>query len=373
MIHLHLSKYNGNNQKLHRVFIRIVETAGLLLLFDTLSRFEGRPGTVFPLLSHTGSFFVFLLSPLLPSFWFLYVDYQIARKNKNHVPAHVVMLAVNIVNAVIVMFTPFTGWYYFIDAGNVYHRGPLFFLSPTMAIALLLAAALLIVRNRAKIDAKYYRSLVFFAVPPFIGIFLNIRFYGFPVMLCCVTFSILVVFLNIQSRGMFTDYLTGVNNRMKLDVYLKEKIETSTAKKTFSAILLDIDNFKAINDTYGHDVGDEALAATVSLLKKCLRSEDFIARYGGDEFCIVLNISNKHSLKKTVSRISDAAFWYNQSSGRPYKLSFSMGCAVYDYRIRLTPDSFIKKLDRLMYQEKKENKDGGQKNSDQNTLYWSVK
>lgn len=69
-------------------------------------------------------------------------------------------------------------------------------------------------------------------------------------MLNGVVLSSLIVFLNIQNQNMHIDYLTVVNNRKKLEIYLKEKISTITENKTFSAIMIDLNDFKSINDTF---------------------------------------------------------------------------------------------------------------------------
>ncbi|MDD2216002.1 MAG: GGDEF domain-containing protein, partial [Eubacteriales bacterium] len=172
-----------------------------------------------------------------------------------------------------------------------------------------------------------------------------------------VVISILIAFLYIQNQDMHTDFLTGVNNRKKLEAYLKKKINKSNENKTFSAILLDINNFKSINDTFGHDMGDDALETAVKLLKSCLRSTDFIARFGGDEFVIILDVSNKDDLEVTVCRINSCVGEFNQSNSKPYKLGFSMGYAVYDYHSHMNIKEFKKQIDILMYQNKRANKE----------------
>ena len=156
---------------------------------------------------------------------------------------------------------------------------------------------------------------------------------------------------------MHTDYLTGVNNRKKLETYLKERINSSTKKKTFSAILIDLDNFKYVNDAFGHDMGDNALETSAKLLKSCIRSNDFIARFGGDEFCIVLDVSDRDNLEKTVCRINDCIEKYNESGIQPYKLGFSMGYDVYDYHSHMKVEEFQKHIDMLMYENKRANKE----------------
>jgi diguanylate cyclase (GGDEF)-like protein len=104
--------------------------------------------------------------------------------------------------------------------------------------------------------------------------------------------------IKYQNRSIHIDYLTGLNNRKKLDVYLNEKILLSTESNSFSLIVVDINNFKAINDLHGQTVGDDALEVFAGLLKNCLRTTDFIARYGGDEFVIILSFKSKGSYSK---------------------------------------------------------------------------
>lgn len=138
---------------------------------------------------------------------------------------------------------------------------------------------------------------------------------------------------------------------------MKEKISTSTDNKTFSAILLDLNNFKTINDTFGHDMGDYVLETSVKLLKSCLRSIDFIARFGGDEFYIILDVSNSDDLEATVCRINGCIEKYNERGAMPFKLGFSMGYAVYDYQSCMKVEEFQKQIDILMYENKRANKE----------------
>ncbi|MPN40503.1 Response regulator PleD [bioreactor metagenome] len=170
-----------------------------------------------------------------------------------------------------------------------------------------------------------------------------------------MTLSLLIVYFYIQDVGLNTDYLTGVFNRRLLDYYLQEKIKSSTKQKTFSAILIDLDDFKQINDTYGHDAGDKTLQEFVKLLRSGLRSTDFIARFGGDEFYVILDISDKITLEEVVQRIRDAAGGARLSQGiRP--IDFSMGYDIYDSASGMTAEDFKQHIDQLMYDEKKRKK-----------------
>ncbi len=206
-----------------------------------------------------------------------------------------------------VVLSQFYGWYYYIDSNNIYHRGPLFLLAGSFTVVLILIALIIIIANPRKIKKKHFFSLMFFCVPPLMCIILQVFFYGVSLMLNSVVLSQLVIFINIQNRDIYIDYLTGVNNRKMLDLHLMNKISASTGEKTFSAIMIDLDNFKNINDNYGHDEGDRALQNISTILKNCISSNDFIARYGGDEFCIVLETSDRANLEEIICRVNESA------------------------------------------------------------------
>jgi diguanylate cyclase (GGDEF)-like protein len=178
-------------------------------------------------------------------------------------------------------------------------------------------------------------------------------FYGVSYNWTGMMLSLLIIYFNIQNRSLNTDYLTGVYNRRQLDEYINAKIRNSMEGKSFSAILIDIDEFKSINDRFGHETGDEALKDAVSILRKSLRLNDLIARFGGDEFVVILDISSREMLEQAVKRIADNVEDFNNDSQKPYKISFSMGYDVYDVNSKLKPDDFFNHIDMLMYNNKK--------------------
>lgn len=339
-----------------KLYMMMLYSTIFMLIIDIFSRFDGKPNTIYPIINRFGNLLIFMTSPVLSSIWLLYVHFQVFHHEDKTNQLTYKLVFINIVNAIILMVSQFYGWFFYIDANNIYHRGPLFLLPAFLTITLMLVAFLIILKNRGKLEKKYFFSLMFFAFPPLIGIVLQIKFYGFSLILNSVVPSMLVLFLNIQNHNIYSDYLTGVNNRKSLDRYLEKKISASTPNKSFSAILLDLDNFKAINDNYGHDMGDNALETTAKLLKSCLRSNDLIARYGGDEFFIVLDVSKKKDLEIMVKRINNCFEKYNESSSEPYKILFSSGCAVYDYNSHMKSEEFQKYVDVLMYEDKQKHK-----------------
>jgi diguanylate cyclase (GGDEF)-like protein len=116
--------------------------------------------------------------------------------------------------------------------------------------------------------------------------------------------------------------------------------------------MLDIDNFKKINDTYGHVEGDRAIVLAADLLLKSIRRGDFVSRYGGDEFLIVLEQCSETTPLRVIRRIRENAQKFNHDNALPYAIEFSMGYKVYSTLRGLTSSQIFSGIDELMYQNK---------------------
>ena len=153
-----------------------------------------------------------------------------------------------------------------------------------------------------------------------------------------------------------TDMLTGLSNRR--DMYQKIKYETDRFERNenpFTILMGDIDNFKKINDTYGHDAGDIVLKTISSLMLSFMRKQDIVGRWGGEEFLLLLPETNLEGGKKIAeklrARIKNEIIHYK---GHDIKISITIGLSLYD-RIHDVNES-IKEADKAMYFGKIRNK-----------------
>ncbi len=305
------------------------------------------------LAAHAVNWLGYTLDPLVGLFWLYYV---ILRTNTNHPsPAKRWLLwlqPIIVTNLILVTMNLWTGWFYSIDEFGYYHRGPYLPVHTILSYFSLLTSFLHLVLHRKQVKRGHLFTMISFTLLPMVGMVMQYYHYGVLTIWPCITLGLLLVQLNMQNQLLQIDHLTGVYNRRQLDRYLAYRVENAL-EHPFAAILLDVDNFKTINDTLGHPEGDAALCSTVRILQSCLRRNDFIARYGGDEFVLLLqDCPSDHCLQEVVNRISDALISYNNCEQPTIPLSVSMGYALYDPQSTPSADHYLRLLDSLMYKSK---------------------
>jgi len=153
-----------------------------------------------------------------------------------------------------------------------------------------------------------------------------------------------------------TDPLTGLYNRRYFMETLDKEFQRIRRKDgTLSLIILDLDHFKSINDTFGHQQGDEVLVEVALQMQKHLRSYDIAARYGGEEFIAVLPESSREETMQAAERLraSVAALGFSGNSGQHAVVTISIGVAVFPSPKVDCIDSLIRQADEALYQAKR--------------------
>lgn len=151
-----------------------------------------------------------------------------------------------------------------------------------------------------------------------------------------------------------TDFLTGLNNRRSLFLYLDEMKNCPQ----MTVITLDLDNFKQVNDMYGHKEGDRALIETASLLKECF-PEDFVARLGGDEFIVAQSRSaTEEELRAEISNMMERMITYYRSDDKFSRVTVSAGAAysMAGEGMYHEIENLIQHSDKALYQAKESGK-----------------
>ena len=175
-------------------------------------------------------------------------------------------------------------------------------------------------------------------------------FYGVSLIWICAVLSLLMIFVNFQNRQITTDVLTGLNNRYQFNRYLARTVGNARENVQHSLILIDIDQFKQINDRYGHLNGDKALMIVSDILQKSSADTDaFLSRFGGDEFTIICKTI---CVKPLINQIERTIAAFNQSKKETFFLSLSIGRADLEGGTTKDPDDLISRADKDMYQKK---------------------
>jgi diguanylate cyclase (GGDEF)-like protein len=154
-----------------------------------------------------------------------------------------------------------------------------------------------------------------------------------------------------------TDELTGLLNRRGFFAIAQQQLKVAKrVKGKLALVFADMDDFKSINDKWGHQKGDEALAATADIFKRSFRDSDLIARISGDEFALLLLDTHEDNFGIIFRRLQDNIDAFNVRSGGVLFLSLSIGMALFDYTRPCSIDELLQLADKRMYDQKNQKK-----------------
>lgn len=154
------------------------------------------------------------------------------------------------------------------------------------------------------------------------------------------------------------DELTKISNRRGFLSLAQHTLKLSTRQDIPTSLaFIDLNNFKPINDNYGHAEGDKALIAFTELMKSSFRETDLFARLGGDEFVVLFSNASSKFATEAMNRFSKSLEEFNQKANRGYSISFSYGIVEFDPEKHDSIDALLTEGDTLMYECKKQRKD----------------
>jgi diguanylate cyclase (GGDEF)-like protein len=157
-----------------------------------------------------------------------------------------------------------------------------------------------------------------------------------------------------------TDDLTGLGNRRGIAQVGPALITVAgRGEKYLTLVFLDLDDLKAINDTFGHPEGDRVLRDVARILVRCVRDSDYVARVGGDEFCVLLTGAEPGFDEVVIDRLRKAVANDVELAARPYRVGVSLGVARLGPGAQGSIDILLEEADEAMYVEKARKKRGG--------------
>lgn len=239
----------------------------------------------------------------------------------------------------------------FSSQNGVYRRGPAYSVFLILAILYILDSLYLYDRCRKKAGTLKLFPVQVFLIPVIIGVIVQAFCIEIAITWTSIAVAIAGVMTALKNEMIFLDRLTGLYNR----VYL-EFLQNQACKKKgvwVSGIMIDLNDFKQINDNYGHAEGDEALILAADLLRESFGEYGVVTRYAGDEFVVMLNTTDEAFIQKLIECAKENFEKENKKNNKPYRLSASMGYAVSNLSVE-TIDVFMNRIDKQMYQDKLE-------------------
>jgi diguanylate cyclase (GGDEF)-like protein len=153
------------------------------------------------------------------------------------------------------------------------------------------------------------------------------------------------------------DELTLISNRRGFNSLAKHSLNISKRHKTnLELLFFDLDDFKLVNDQFGHAEGDKALIAFAEIMRQVFRESDVFARIGGDEFVALLSVSDTMDSAEVLARFEQAIDDYNKQANRGYELKYSVGSVFTTINEDVTIDDLLNRADKKMYKHKQFNK-----------------
>ncbi|MEP7105381.1 MAG: diguanylate cyclase, partial [Chloroflexota bacterium] len=160
-----------------------------------------------------------------------------------------------------------------------------------------------------------------------------------------------------RSQQASVDPLTGLFNRREFEGQLERQVgHSQRTSEVFSLLLVDLDQFKSINDTHGHQVGDQALRETAALVRASVRTQDLVARYGGDELTLILPGCGADAAREAGDRLLKAVRQASVPDRAGPKVTLSIGCATYPAQAS-DAASLIRSADAALYEAKSAGRD----------------
>lgn len=333
-----------------RLFTTITLVCAGACVFEPLTWFaDGNTAAWAFALNYLGNSYCYIASCITPYLWVLYVDTRL-HKGTTRIRSWHPAMGVPVAIVVLLNIGNLFGHYMFtISDANVYSRLPLSYVNYVMMFVQFFYSIWLKHAYQRKHGRVRFFPMAMFLVPIFAGAVVQALVFGVSLAWPCVAIGLVSIHMSLQNELSYIDPLTNLYNRTYLDGTLRA-LDREGAK--FSGIMIDLDLFKDINDTFGHSVGDEALQQAARLISANIPESATALRFAGDEFIVLLTGADEGEASQTRFAIERAVDQFNATAGKPYTLSLSMGVSSFKPGVD-TIDDFLRRADERMYEQKR--------------------
>ena len=310
-------------------------------------------GKLFPgcrAVSYAVNALLFLGTISVGFFWCLYVDFRIhTNVRRLYISSGFLLIPVAVVTVLAVSSALGSGLMFSISPENVYQRGKLVWVSYvflfgyyTYSFYLSLAA------RKSGLHIQFF-PVLYFIIPCILGTVIQWLFYGISIGWTTVAVAMTFVHMQLQSMNAYVDSLSELYNRRYLDYILSHR--KHLGGRFLYGIYIDMNDFKGINDRYGHTCGDDAIRTIGRILSESTPEGGVAIRCAGDEFLILMVTPAEAAAREVMARVEQKTQAFNTSGQAPYTISMAIGISQFDIE-RDSVEEFLANLDRQMYAAK---------------------
>ena len=292
-------------------------------------------------------------------FWFRFVESRLGIAEHSKI-VNIIIFAPLLTLILLISTSIFTKLIFFYESDGTFYRGPLYGTLAWFQVFYIAYATFHIFSRLDKSHSLHERKellyLLAFLLLPITARGLDLLVPGLPIMPLALLVSIVIVYVSLQDRLIYVDSLTGMSNRRVADKFLASQLEIVGKDNPLYFFLADCDDFKNINDEYGHLEGDKALCLIASELEKI--SEMYschVSRWGGDEFVIIARRITIHDPDQLIDTFLNNLHQRCIDENLPYEIQISVGYISCDDPHSSTIELFGI-AERLMYKRKSERK-----------------
>ena len=283
-----------------------------------------------------------------------FIDYMVFRSISRTRGILLVTYTIFVIHAFILVFNHKSGFYFYINPkDNLFHRGSHYFIRPLISYCSMLFALADLGVRYASVRISQYAMFVTLLLVFFLGATVDLLLITTYLIWPFGDAALLYSYFFIVQADSRLDPLTGIGNRFSFNEFT-DKLSRHITGDSWAIVMIDMDHFKAINDTLGHQEGDNALRDMAAIIKNCLKGNDFAARYGGDEFVLTIKVEKgtEDRIEKLIKEMQAEVDLFNARNIRPFKLEFSYGYDIYIQDGRQSVAEFLNHIDSLMYKNK---------------------
>ena len=326
---------------------------------------EGIPGGTAHTLLYVFGFIYYFFQALTFYYVVVFIDCMVFKDQKRAGAIIIIVSVVAAVHALVLVLNLQRHFYFYIsEADNIFHYGDKYYIRLLFSYLPALFAAWDFIVSHTVFKKSFLVMTILLLIFPFVGSTADFAFGSLKLIWPCLTAALLYAYFFIIQSDTRLDSLTGIGSRFSFNEFT-DKLSRRGTGETWDFVMIDMDNFKRINDTLGHQEGDNALRDMAAIIKDSIRSSDFAARYGGDEF--VLATRTENGIDAIMRRIQETVDKHNAKQIRPFKLEISYGQGAYTADGSQKIEEFLSRIDSLMYKHKAERRRAGDKKAEAET------